>query len=226
MADGLKTDWCTSISSQARKVNGDDDRFWIRGFIQLWAIADFFLLKSMQQDCLEEFQTYLENEMLATTDLKAQPNFTEDALFEELEQGIAAAYHKYPHAEPCQRLLVHYAFTSRIQSLRQEAFLEIIENERDFAHAFFVKFVRTPDVQDLRRFPQPVLEGLNAREIYPEVLSFYEICRKPLAATYKVFHHYDKNRPLFRNYFIKAQPIISWSCGDCQAKQKRIWYES
>ncbi|KAJ4422586.1 hypothetical protein N0V82_002705 [Gnomoniopsis sp. IMI 355080] len=76
-----------------------------------WAIADFFLFEALQKDVIEVFENFCESyfEMLISTSCAGvgeRYSKKLEQVCKEISSGVNAAYEEFPHAKPCQKVLV------------------------------------------------------------------------------------------------------------------------
>lgn len=193
------------------KTAGDEG---ISAFVQLWVIADFFLLEPMRQSCLDQIKTHLEKYMKRTTNLSATLTDKEyETIFGDLSSGITAAYHLHPHAEPCQKLIRQFAFASRIKFLQEKAFQKIMTQERDFAHNLSLELLYAPEVAFIGTV---VREELNEDEITIQK-SFCEACETGAKRTTARYHDYNDDLQH------DCGPAVYWTCEHC-IEGRPLWY--
>lgn len=61
----------------------------------------------------------------------------------EMSTGVKAAYDDFPQAKRCQQVLVDFAHAARLQLLREDEFINLVDSvSRDFGHDLLVSIIR------------------------------------------------------------------------------------
>lgn len=191
------------------KVEQAKDESLLSCYVKAWSAADFFLLESMKQDCVDGLKKSCEQDINVTTDLKAKlPLSKQRPILKKLADGVATAYHHHPHAEPCQSVLVNFAFASRLFFMGMDNFRNLIEQERDFGHGFYVKLMRSRDFQYFGR--------LDPTSLTTFVDNQCRSCQRVYAYAGGCFHIFDDKKGTS-----KSDPVIRWKCGLCKQRDKQ-----
>lgn len=180
--------------------------------IKAWAIADFFLLEPMKEDSFAKLKSQYEGYVVWTATLSATdcPETTARVV-EELSAGVQAAYHDYPHAKPVQRLLVEFAFASRLRLLKTEGFMKLVEREVDFGHAFWIKSMRSREVQYFG-----LLDPAQVRNSKP-MSKKCGGCKEWYFNISTHTHIWDDEKSK-----IDTEPAIRWTCSKCPLKSRLV----
>lgn len=188
------------------KVEQEKDESQLSCYVKAWSAADFFLLEPMKQDCVDGLKKSCEEDINVTTDLKVKlPLSKQKPILKKLADGVATAYHHHPHAEPCQSVLVNFAFASRLFFMGMDDFRNLIEQEHDFGHGFYVKLMRSRDFQYFGR--------LDPASLTTFVDSQCQSCQRHHAAAYYCYHTFDDKKCTS-----KSDPVIRWKCAACKAR--------
>lgn len=185
------------------KIKREKNESPLSCYINAWAMADFFLLEPMKQDCVAGLSKSCGEDLVVTTNLKAKTTtYKQKGILKKLAGGVATAYHAHPHAEPCQKVLVGFAFASRLFFMGMDGFIKLTEQEREFGHGFLVKLMRSRDFQYFGR--------LDPGSLTAFVDSRCQVCRHSYTGSLSCFHRFDAKKSLS-----KSSPVISWVCELC-----------
>lgn len=89
--------------------------------IRLWAIADFLIMKDLEEKAVALLQKYCDEkveqlcvvECYGTAMFLAPDGRSYETVLTQLFRGVETAYTKYPHSMPCQQVLVGFFHKTR-----------------------------------------------------------------------------------------------------------------
>lgn len=91
--------------------------------VRLWVAADHFLLTKLQKEALAMLERFCEHQLPAIMEGKHLLDSSDaEKLVVEMKMAVQAAYETYPHAGPCQRMLLDFTHTIRLQFLSRPLF--------------------------------------------------------------------------------------------------------
>lgn len=104
--------------------------------VRLWVIADFLVLKELQDEAVNILEKYCDERVKALCPFtchaqKPDGAFTFalrdcTALLPELFRGVEAAYKQHPHSEPCQQVLINFFYAVRATVFGQTSFIHAV----------------------------------------------------------------------------------------------------
>lgn len=116
--------------------------------VRLWAIADFLVFKELQNEAMRIIDRYLDDKLKEicvnnpADDEMRMPKKHYEVLLAQIFRGIETAYTTYPHAVPCQQILIDFFHAARVIVISTKAFLGVLKNApRQFSHDLFIAII-------------------------------------------------------------------------------------
>lgn len=104
--------------------------------VRLWVIADFLVLKELQNEAVNILERYCDEKLKAICTITRVDNEENDTyhhelpsgktLLPELFRGVETAYAQHPHSVPCQQVLINFFYAVRATLFCEPSFTHAV----------------------------------------------------------------------------------------------------
>lgn len=187
--------------------------------VRLWAIADFWVLKELENEALTILDNYCDEKVKAicAMDKYDRPSLTPhdyDILLVQTFRGVETAYTTYQHSVPCQQVLVSFFHGIRLIVFAKQAFLRVMsEAPPQFSHELFMATIGG-------RESKWALQTVSAFNLYRRTGG----CTSCKARKRKHPESYVVDPSMSEQYIIDKAHNFLWRCIPCFEKHgfKRV----